>query len=333
MASGVIDGFEMVEVEEHHADVLALPAAPFQRVSHPVLEQAPVGQAGQVVVHGLVSEGPFGCLLLGYVADDLRNAGHAAPSVAEGGQADRDLDSRAVLADAHRFHSPDDFARPGPGQQLSCLALAVMGDEHGQRSAKGLFFVPAKQLFRSVVPNLDDLVGAGADDGLVTLLGDRGQHGLALHRAVALGLCLCHHDVELAAIVARKGPRLERDLESPVAVRAHPPSRCPYPARAVSLTQSFAGCRPLPFVHQSHDVLAYKVGRVLPEEVSQVVVHEHDMAGAVENAQAESLGWAQRPGSRAGRPHLAAILQLRLAGTRIGDRGTSLSALSALSAN
>ena len=148
VASRIVHGLEMVEVEEHDADALALSPAPFQSVGHPVFEQAPVGQARQVVVHGLVGKRPLRSLLLGDVADDLGNAGHAAPTVTQGGQADRDLDPGPVLAHPYRLDAPDDLACPGPGQELRRLQLSIRWDEHGQRSAQRLFFFPPEQLFR-----------------------------------------------------------------------------------------------------------------------------------------------------------------------------------------
>ena len=93
VAGGVVHGLEVVEVEEHDPDALAFAPAPLQRMGHAVLEQAAVGQAGEVVVHGLIGQRPLRRLLLCDVADHLRDAGDVTAPVAHRGQADGNLDT------------------------------------------------------------------------------------------------------------------------------------------------------------------------------------------------------------------------------------------------
>ncbi len=225
VAGGVVHGLEMVEVEEHDADVLAFPPATFEGVSHAVLQQAPVGQPRQVVVHRLEGQSPLGRLLLGYVPDDLGHAGHMAGPVPERGQADRNLHPGTVLADPHRLDPADDLAVPCPRQQRGRLDLPVRRDQYRYRGAERLFFLPPEQLSGGVVPDLDDVARPDADDGLVAFLGDRSQQSLALDGSVPGWLAFGHDDVELVSVVPRQRPRLERDAERPLAHTANPPRR------------------------------------------------------------------------------------------------------------
>ena len=187
VAGGVVHGLEMVEVEENDPDPVPLTPAAFQGVAHAVFEQPPVRQAREVVVHRLVGERPFRRLLLGDVPDDLGHTAHPAPPVPHRGQGNGNLHPAAMLALSYRLDSGQNLAGPGPAHQLGRFGFTVGGDDHADRGAQDLLFVPAEQLAGGMVPDLDGPAVPAAHDGLVTVLGDRGQQRLAVDGAVALG--------------------------------------------------------------------------------------------------------------------------------------------------
>jgi hypothetical protein len=174
VARTVVQRLEMVEVEEHDADTFSFTPAPFQGVAHPVFQEGPVGQAGQVVVHRLVSKRPLGSLVLGDVTDHLGNRGDLPHAVAQRREADRDLDARAVLADPDRLDPGEDFASPYPLQKLRRLGAAVRRYEDVQVRADGLLLAPAEEILGSNVPDLDHASRPGGQDRLVAFLRDRG---------------------------------------------------------------------------------------------------------------------------------------------------------------
>ncbi len=69
VAKAVVHLLEVVEVEEQHRDVPALPARERQRVADPVAEERAVGEPGQRVVEGLVQELLLEALAFADVAD------------------------------------------------------------------------------------------------------------------------------------------------------------------------------------------------------------------------------------------------------------------------
>ena len=54
MPMGVIDGFEVVQVDEHHSQTPSLSAGLRQTMLQPVIEQDPVGQTSQRIMNGMV---------------------------------------------------------------------------------------------------------------------------------------------------------------------------------------------------------------------------------------------------------------------------------------
>ena len=52
VAEGIVDGLEAVQVDEQHRQPAAVPLAALHRLRHPVVEQQPVGQAGERIAKG-----------------------------------------------------------------------------------------------------------------------------------------------------------------------------------------------------------------------------------------------------------------------------------------
>ena len=80
VAEGVVDRFEVVEVDEQHDHRVGLGARHPQGVIHAIEEQRPVGEPGQLVVEGAVAELALEVALLGDVAergDDAVDGGAA----------------------------------------------------------------------------------------------------------------------------------------------------------------------------------------------------------------------------------------------------------------
>ena len=69
VAEGVVDLLELVEVHHEQGHRLAAPGGLAQRLAEPVLEQGPVGQAGQPVVEGLAAQRLRGQRRGGHVAE------------------------------------------------------------------------------------------------------------------------------------------------------------------------------------------------------------------------------------------------------------------------
>ena len=65
----VIDGLEVVDIEEQHRRRAAVAVAAGQRLPDAVLEQSPIGQSGQLVVVGATAQLGFQAAALGDVAD------------------------------------------------------------------------------------------------------------------------------------------------------------------------------------------------------------------------------------------------------------------------
>ncbi len=117
---GVVDHLEVVEVDEQHADDAALAPGPGHRTADPLLEQHPVGQAGQRVVERAVRQLLFEPAAFGDVAQRDHDApdGLIVPQVL---RERLDLDERPVGVP----HAP-------VGAGLARLAAAAGADEFEQ---------------------------------------------------------------------------------------------------------------------------------------------------------------------------------------------------------
>ena len=64
----IVDGLEVVEIEEHYGQTFVGACAALQRVRHAVEEQCAVGEPGERIMEGLVRELGFERLALTHVA-------------------------------------------------------------------------------------------------------------------------------------------------------------------------------------------------------------------------------------------------------------------------
>ena len=129
-AEPVIDLLEAVDVDDEHGR-LDLLFAPWRAQSclQPVHEQLAVGQAGQIVVHGVVQQPLLGLLLLGDVDQRADAADHLAVGADHrAGRAARTSGS------AHRRRAGGSSARPGRGGARA-RRRAWCGRCRGRRSA------------------------------------------------------------------------------------------------------------------------------------------------------------------------------------------------------
>ena len=78
MAEGVVDSFEFLQVEDHHAQHALVTLGPLHLLGEPVLQQRPVGQPGERVVQGLMTQRLFDALALGRVTRDPLDADRSA---------------------------------------------------------------------------------------------------------------------------------------------------------------------------------------------------------------------------------------------------------------
>ena len=86
MAERVVDGLEVVEVEEQYGDARSGPAARNESPLHAIDEQGPVGELREAVVKRLVLELFFEELLLGDVVNDALEDKGTAGHVADDGR-------------------------------------------------------------------------------------------------------------------------------------------------------------------------------------------------------------------------------------------------------
>jgi hypothetical protein len=76
VSEAVVDGLEVVDVEEHHPELAVLASGAPDRVAHPLDEQRPVGQVGDRIVKRLVGELLLEDLALADVAGVQDDAAH-----------------------------------------------------------------------------------------------------------------------------------------------------------------------------------------------------------------------------------------------------------------
>ena len=159
-----------------------------------------------------------GLVAVGDVAGDLRSADGRARRRLDRGNAERDLDRAAVLAQAHRFVVLDAFAPADPAQGVLHLALPVGGhddrDVLPDRFRRGV----AEQAFGGRIPAGDRAVERHRDDGVVGGFDRRAEQALALGMVVARRIG--------AAMLLQPRVRARRSLRSP------PPSPAQMRARA-----------------------------------------------------------------------------------------------------
>ncbi len=96
---GIVDGLELVQVQEEHGVLHARAApGPFQGPVQPVHEQGPVGLPGQLVVEGVLVQHLLGPPTRGDVLEDAVHVGDGAVLVEHGPGVERDPDDGAVPA-------------------------------------------------------------------------------------------------------------------------------------------------------------------------------------------------------------------------------------------
>jgi uncharacterized membrane protein len=78
MAAGIVDQFELVQIEEHQCMTPRLPRQVVQRLLQAILELATIGQAGQGVMGGLPGQIGNVLTLLGHVVQHQHSAADLA---------------------------------------------------------------------------------------------------------------------------------------------------------------------------------------------------------------------------------------------------------------
>ncbi len=87
----------------------------------------------------------FGAPFGGDVAGDFRGAGNASGAIPDGRHRQVDVDEGAVLAAADRFVMFDALAASQPRQNARLLVMAILGNEHGDRTPDGFLRRIAEQ--------------------------------------------------------------------------------------------------------------------------------------------------------------------------------------------
>ncbi len=125
-AQGIVDQLEPVEIDQHHGEQLAGATRPLDRLGHAVVEQEPVGQAGQRVVVGEAAQGLLGLLAAGQVAHHQHD--HAPLALL--GEAGLDLDRHQLAGPA----AQGELQRHPPGRSSQALEEAGPGSPPGGSS-------------------------------------------------------------------------------------------------------------------------------------------------------------------------------------------------------
>ncbi len=225
VAVGVVDGLELVEVEEHDGGAAALAAPGGQRLVQAVQEQDAVGQAREGVVLGLVAHLLFDALALADVGQHRHIARHLAMGIANGRQRDAHRIALAVAARAGQFAFPVVGAlEPGPDALIEVVVDAPA--EAGQRLADDLLGRMPGDGGEGAIDGAHAVLGIHHDDGVACIL----EH---LRSLLEIGLGLfarrdvdfhaehfVHHVVVLDGIVARIDP------VAPARHRLHQPVAC-----------------------------------------------------------------------------------------------------------
>ena len=185
VAERVVDGLEAVEVDEHHRGLLAVAVGQRERLLQAVLQQAPVGQAGERVVVGEVLGARVGLLQLDGALGDralervARGLGQR-PRLVLGGDVLVAPDPLLLLVagvDAAAARAADEGAAvAAPERRLVLVGAARRGVAVGAPAGR-LPLLLAGEQHRAALP--DQLAGPGADHVLeeaVAALDDAGAH-------------------------------------------------------------------------------------------------------------------------------------------------------------
>ena len=96
VAEGVVHFLETIEVDEQHRHAVVVPGGLLHQFGQAVVEQAPVGQAGEGIVIGLHPDQGFGLLALGDVGDDTHQPTQAAIGLEVGGLVEDDVTADTI---------------------------------------------------------------------------------------------------------------------------------------------------------------------------------------------------------------------------------------------
>jgi len=182
MAQAVVDELEAVQVEQQHRHQPPRTAGVMERLGQPVMQQGPVGQAGQFVVGGQVFQLLFVALALADIDVQAEQLGRAFRFPYDG-MAGKDRHRRSVLAHQCQFRGRDGLARLRHPAQGVFLLLAHPGrnDQLQQVPSDRLFGAVAIEPLGSRVPVVHRAVHAVAlECHGWNLLQDAAEAGLAL---------------------------------------------------------------------------------------------------------------------------------------------------------
>ncbi len=268
MPHRVVDRLEVVEVEEHHREQLALARGARQRVRHPVAEERAVGEPGELVVEGLAEQ-----LRLQRLA--LRDVLH-----------DRDQ--------PRRFGPRRAREREAPPRHVPCCAQVA----HLRRRRLAR---PARHLLLHQRHRLGVLAGRVVVQRIPRQLGGRHPEELG-ERAVDL-----HHARRLAEQRHAHSRLLEDGAEARVGVapggdplgqRALDPGR--RVRRDRTRDQQHHHLRP--FVQQRRPGRRRRANRVVEQRQSPALEQEEDEERVLRRGQhAGECGASRRPGERTDR--------------------------------
>ena len=115
MTQGIVDVFETIEIQEQRRDLFPMPPGHGNRLVHRVIQQQTIGQAGQGVVLGCVSQLQHQRLGCAHIAKNYHRSGDLALAIVNAGDPVFDRNWTSVTPDqAHvLWHVTSGRLRPG----------------------------------------------------------------------------------------------------------------------------------------------------------------------------------------------------------------------------
>ncbi|MCY1330982.1 hypothetical protein D9M69_166320 [compost metagenome] len=171
MAQGVVEGLEVVEIDQDHRVRVRVAHAAGQHMLQAVEHEATVGQACQLVVEGQAIDLLFGGLAMADVGIDRQYRVRLGVFVAHQGAVAFEGDGAAVPAAQGHFARPVARLQQALGGDID--GGVVLVDQVSGRLAKGFFAGHAVEALGALVPVEDAVLHVVDDDGVLGLVQQR----------------------------------------------------------------------------------------------------------------------------------------------------------------
>ena len=168
VAQGVVQGLEVIEVDEQQRTALLAPLGAGQRLGHAVHQQHAVGQTGERVVKRQALDLALGGLALADVGVDGQHRMVLTQIVFHQRPAPFHMDGAAVAVPLHDFAVPLAMLQGGLGGAAKLRGVVVQ--QGLDRLAQHLHLRPAIKPLCALVPVDDAVLQIAHDDGVLGLV-------------------------------------------------------------------------------------------------------------------------------------------------------------------